>query len=659
MEQAVTLFKLPEDIENHIKLQCSIESIGRLGAVSKAYNYWYQNVMFCKPNVINCSSIGCSFFPKINDSAFDACTDCLVFYARRYKEEKKEEDKQRFEHLLRHHEEKRMNTVIWNKTKPSVSDVLDIYAKNYLDCKQTKIFRKIVSRYVDNLSCWAIDGQVFATKMLFNKDVENLTDIGVRAEQKLLEAIGKCDDTQVIRKIVDCFDYRYVLNGVMRMFVHQNKNIFVTTLIEKYGEEALYQAVDVAIKQEKDILPIALIKQHKDVIKKRKFDLYRLALRNNYRDVEILSLLFSDDVQAVDSDTDSLLHLAAYYGNEDCIRFLLKKGVNINAVNNQDRTALEVFLRNGYSERSFVNITKMFVEYGANINKIDIFGKSLMKNRYNVGIGDQQLQELRKAICFLIDSGININMVDDNGMTILHYYAKYGCCDIIEKLIEKKLDIHAVDKVGRTVLHYACQWRYRNIEFIYNTIKILLKAGIGINACDNNGNTPLLTAAQLTKYSGNSIYLINFLLDNEADVSLMNQKKQGVLHCISRSNCLSLFDRGHDFKILCKRLFEAGADSESYDNDGNTPLNIQYIRELLQHKKILNSPKTILSYFKKEQSNGEKSEKRKDVPVISAIAKVWYILNNSPIFLGVFIGISTVGLLVSVVGLALYLNKFF
>lgn len=85
----------------------------------------------------------------------------------------------------------------------------------------------------------------------------------------------------------------------------------------------------------------------------------------------------------------------------------------------------------------------------------------------------------------LLDSGLNVDVKDNDNMTSLQKASAKGYTDIVELLIERHADVNEQDYKGWTPLHYAAY----NAKS--NCIKILLKAGADNTIKNNIGITPL------------------------------------------------------------------------------------------------------------------------------------------------------------------------
>jgi len=95
----------------------------------------------------------------------------------------------------------------------------------------------------------------------------------------------------------------------------------------------------------------------------------------------------------------------------------------------------------------------------------------------------QDLQEL-------LDQGLDINQVDADGRTILHWAAVKGQEEVVSKLLnQRSLELQVQDKDGKTALHLAAATGGL-------TVLDGLKEKINLTASDNNGSLALHEAVE-------------------------------------------------------------------------------------------------------------------------------------------------------------------
>ena len=207
---------------------------------------------------------------------------------------------------------------------------------------------------------------------------------------------------------------------------------------------------------------------------------------------------------------------------------LVSLGADINTKNRFGNTALMRLT----PYREYKGISKVFINYKANINSKDMFSRNILmmtidynnrnmiKSLINAGIDinikdDFDINALIYAIdkksqistiSLLIKSGININDKDKLGRTALILASQQNNEDVVKLLINNKVDINAKDNIGKTALMYAVKYKHTNI------VQLLLENKANTNIYDNNNKTALMIAIKkghhnitklLEKYNNN------------------------------------------------------------------------------------------------------------------------------------------------------------
>ncbi|XP_030832035.1 acyl-CoA-binding domain-containing protein 6 [Strongylocentrotus purpuratus] len=84
----------------------------------------------------------------------------------------------------------------------------------------------------------------------------------------------------------------------------------------------------------------------------------------------------------------------------------------------------------------------------------------------------------------LSNEGTNIEQVDEDGLTLLHWACDRGHLEVVTLLLEREVNVNALDQDAQTPLHYACTCEHLPI------IEALVKHGGNMNAKDADGNLP-------------------------------------------------------------------------------------------------------------------------------------------------------------------------
>jgi len=128
--------------------------------------------------------------------------------------------------------------------------------------------------------------------------------------------------------------------------------------------------------------------------------------------------------------------------NKENLKLLLDLGVNVNAIDKYEDTALIMASKNGYYE----------------------------------------------VIKILLEAGANVNAVNDSGNTSLIWASRKGYYEIVKLLLDNKADVNAANGVGNTSLIFATIINHLKI------IKLLLEKEADVNAVNRGGGTALTWA---------------------------------------------------------------------------------------------------------------------------------------------------------------------
>ncbi|GAA47164.1 ankyrin [Clonorchis sinensis] len=112
----------------------------------------------------------------------------------------------------------------------------------------------------------------------------------------------------------------------------------------------------------------------------------------------------------------------------------------------------------------------------------------------------------------LLDSRVDIDVANSNGLTALHLAAKEAHTEVVRELLKRGANVHVATKKGNTALHVASLAGHLEI------VKLLIEFGADVNCQSQNGFTPLYMAAQ-----ENHVEVVNLLLNNSANPALSTE----------------------------------------------------------------------------------------------------------------------------------------
>ena len=210
------------------------------------------------------------------------------------------------------------------------------------------------------------------------------------------------------------------------------------------------------------------------------------------------------------------------------IEFLIRKGVNINSEDNENRNILHYYLEKNHDPK-----------------------KSIIE--------------------ILINHGVDITKIDNKGRTSLHYLSKYCYLEdahILTLLIETasnfmdvKQYLNTADQYGCNALHYF--FRSPSMKSHFQTfVEILTSNGLSINATDNNGETPL----HYVVTRGLNPHFIDVLCHFGANIHQMNNSGQDTFSLLADVELFIDYNNPNDPKkfALLNLIFRVIANKGNY-----------------------------------------------------------------------------------------------
>ena len=259
----------------------------------------------------------------------------------------------------------------------------------------------------------------------------------------------------------------------------------------------------------------------------------------------ILALLLEEgaDIAQTDEKDRTLLSYAAKGGNLGTVALLLEKGADVASRDTDGRTPSSFAAEGGHRD-----IVTLLLGSGADITSTDNSRRTPMGYAAQEGFLDTVMLPL-------LESGLPVDMKDENGYTLLSYAAGRGNLSAVKTLLQKGAYIEQRDKRGRTPLSMATDPLFGDG---WATVKLLCDSGAQIDTKDAEGRTPLSWAA-----TRGSDQTVSILCDNGAEIDSKDVHGRTPLSWAA----------GHRGYLSSVRiLLEMGADIRSEDNQGHTPL---------------------------------------------------------------------------------------
>jgi len=158
----------------------------------------------------------------------------------------------------------------------------------------------------------------------------------------------------------------------------------------------------------------------------------------------------------------------------------------------------------------------------------------------------------------IIETGIDVNLKDQNGDTPLLKAARNGEREIVEILIKAKAKINATDADGRTAVAIAAGKGYDDM------IMSLTSAGADLEVKDKKDNTPLIAAIK-----GGRIETVRALISAGASVDgMVPFRKPPLMLSVVQAGEIAGTRYSDDYVEIIHQLLRAGANvNQSYDQN--------------------------------------------------------------------------------------------
>ena len=257
---------------------------------------------------------------------------------------------------------------------------------------------------------------------------------------------------------------------------------------------------------------------------------------------------------------------------------LIENGADVHQRNILYETSLLSLVKdqsgeNCMSDKDFIEIAKMLIDKGAEIDAIDKRGFTSL---HNASYSNNSM-----AVQLLIENGANVNKKSRSRLyTSLHLACIKGCKSVVEILLQNGVCSVINDKTqsGHTALDYAHNKGF--LEIIHFLI-------------DHGGKSEIYANQLLTAVRVNDLHKVKYLI-------IRKGANLETKHDVSRSTPLIIASK-HGFKDIVEILLMHGANVHAKDSIGYSALsyaiqkNDQGIaKSLIKYKASVNEPKMSL-----------------------------------------------------------------
>jgi ankyrin repeat protein len=240
-------------------------------------------------------------------------------------------------------------------------------------------------------------------------------------------------------------------------------------------------------------------------------------------------------------------------GTAEIIRLLANAGADFNARNNAGQTAAMIA-----TEKGDATIVPMLQALG---DKTQPEGAAKASPELNASLLREARQGHVGTVRVLLAGGADPNVADENGWTPLIHAADIGNADVVEELLLRKAHVDSKTRKGSTALTIAVLRRRIDI------VRKLLAAGADVNLRNEAGDSPILIAAKFELVT--VVVHPGPLVLVPPTGSLMARPQPAARREATIRN---------QEPELVELLIDAGADPNSADGDGLTPLMLAAAR---------------------------------------------------------------------------------
>ncbi|EAY18642.1 hypothetical protein TVAG_062470 [Trichomonas vaginalis G3] len=271
--------------------------------------------------------------------------------------------------------------------------------------------------------------------------------------------------------------------------------------------------------------------------------------------IVVLAIKLGEKIDSLLPNNETILHVFCRNNLISLVDYLVQKGANINAEDNNKQTPIHHIAITGDCD----NIERLDNIQNVHYNEVDNFGRTPFSYACQHSKGP--------FLAFLVEHGASVNLVDYEGVPPINYAVIDGNFDSFRFLLRNEASPFASDKNRVAPIHIAAEKGL--MEILYDLVRIPGQ----VKLRDSKGNTPLHYAV---KY--NQLNVIRLLTQDRTTIVEMNNDKETPLTMASNQSNAD----------LVSYFFSLGAKfspSQSF-NALRGPLSrneYEFARQMLEH----------------------------------------------------------------------------
>ncbi|KAL8856574.1 MAG: hypothetical protein Q9178_006803 [Gyalolechia marmorata] len=259
---------------------------------------------------------------------------------------------------------------------------------------------------------------------------------------------------------------------------------------------------------------------------------------------EVVKILFEHYEISDETKISQYLYTASSKGHDDIVRFLLAKGVSVDASGGKQGTALQVAVLEGHRDVVHLLLTKhastkvVSARFGTPLSAAAEKGhertfQTLLNAGASInGKGGWYAYPLISAIVgqndniiqILLNKGANVNLTGGRHVCALMAAAALGKLSLVQKLIDKGAKINDENDKGADALHSACCAGHLDV------VKLLLENGADVNAKGGKHRNALNAAS-----SEGFAQIVDVLLNAGADPTAFDANYGNAIQAAARA----------------------------------------------------------------------------------------------------------------------------